>query len=185
MATNQTTRVLELLKRFNHGEKVCIGALRHEYLWDGKSEKTIRRDLDVIKEAFPESFELIRGDENGCYKAITNQAFDNFMKPEVLSMMVQTFNLANKSDLFKNFDLDDSNKRILESKIKEANKCYLFKNKPFETHKDDMVIFKKLESAIKYQKFLTIDYEVGSEIKTFEVKPYKIVFINENFYHAR
>ena len=38
-------------------------------LWEGKSEKTIRRDLDVIKEFFPNAFELIRGGkgETGCY----------------------------------------------------------------------------------------------------------------------
>ena len=45
--TNQTARVLELLKRFNDGKKVCIEALGNEVLWEGKSEKTIRRDLDV------------------------------------------------------------------------------------------------------------------------------------------
>ncbi|MEN5387857.1 hypothetical protein ABE179_07960 [Aliarcobacter skirrowii] len=61
--TNQTARVLELLKRFNDGKKVCIEALQNEVLWEGKSEKTIRRDLDVIKLIFPESFELIRGDK--------------------------------------------------------------------------------------------------------------------------
>ena len=61
--TNQTTRVLELLKRFNNNQKVCIDTLQQEYLWEAKSEKTIRRDLDVIKSIFPESFELIRGEK--------------------------------------------------------------------------------------------------------------------------
>lgn len=56
MTTNQTARVLELLKRFNNGEKVCIGTLQQDSLWYGKSEKTIRRDLDVIKKYFPEAF---------------------------------------------------------------------------------------------------------------------------------
>ena len=51
--TNQTTRVLELLKRFNDGQTVCIDALATQDLWYGKSEKTIRRDLDAIKESFP------------------------------------------------------------------------------------------------------------------------------------
>ena len=139
MKSNQTTRVLELLKRFNNNETVCIDKLREDAVADAKdyvdnlwlnsdnkpvSEKTIRRDLDVIKEYFPDSFELIRGGkgEKGCYKAITNKAFENFMNPEVLSLMVHTFNLANKSDLFDNFDLDDSDKKILENKIKDTNK---------------------------------------------------------------
>jgi len=85
--TNQTIRVLDLLKRFNQNKKVCISALQEELLWEGKSEKTIRRDLDVIKEIFPESFELVRGGENGCYKAITKEAFNNFIdNPNTLSL---------------------------------------------------------------------------------------------------
>lgn len=39
MTTNQTARVLELLKRFNNGEKISIEALSNESLWYGKSEK--------------------------------------------------------------------------------------------------------------------------------------------------
>ncbi|MAD41923.1 MAG: hypothetical protein CL623_05975 [Arcobacter sp.] len=199
MESNQTTRVLELLKRFNNGEKVCIDKIIEEAAADAKdyvpniwlnsknkpvSDKTIRRVLDVLKPYF--NFELIRGgkDEKGCYKAITKNAFDNFMNPEVLSLMVHTFNLANKSDLFDNFDLDDNDKNILESKIKDTNKLYDFKNKPFETKKDDMVIFKALEYAIKHQKYTKINYEVNGKNELFEVKPYKIVFINENFYIA-
>ncbi len=46
-----------------------------------------------------------------------------------MSLMVQYFNLANKSDLFLNLNLDDSDKRISESKIKDSKKYYEFKNK--------------------------------------------------------
>ena len=202
MKSNQTTRVLELLKRFNKGHRICIDELiekanidaqdRVPNLWidstgeKAVSEKTIRRDLNIIKDYFPDSFELIRAGkgEKGCYKAITNKAFENFINPEVLSLMVQTFNLANKSDLFNNFDLDDNDKKILESKIKNTNKLYEFKNKPFEKKKDDFVIFNKLESSIKHQKYIHIEYEVKGKTEKYEVKPYKIVFINENFYLA-
>ncbi len=100
MTTNQTARVLELLKRFNNGQKVSIEALSNEDLWYGKSEKTIRRDLDVIKEYFPDSFELVKGSEKGCYKAVTKNAFDNFINAEFMSLMVQMFNLVSKSDLY-------------------------------------------------------------------------------------
>ena len=182
--TNQTARVLELLKRFNNGEKISIKALSNEALWYGKSEKTIRRDLDVIKEYFPDSFELVKGGESGCYKAITKNAFDNFINAEFMSLMVQMFNLANKSDLFDNFNLNENDKKILESKIKDSKKYYEFKNKPFETFKSDSVLLKELESKIKHQKYINIQYEVNGKINKFEVKPYKIVFINENFYLA-
>jgi predicted DNA-binding transcriptional regulator YafY len=181
--TNQTARVLELIKRFNNGQKISIEALSNEDLWFEKSEKTIRRDLDVIKEYFPDSYELVKG-EKGCYKAITKNAFDNFINAEFMSLMVQMFNLANKSDLFSNFDLDDNDKKILESKIKDSKKYYEFKNKPFETFKSDNILLKELENKIKHQKYINIQYDINGKINTFEVKPYKIVFINENFYLA-
>ena len=181
--TNQTARVLELLKRFNNGEKISIEALSNEALWYGKAERTIRRDLDVIKEYFPDSFELVKG-EKGCYKAITKNAFDNFINAEFMSLMVQMFNLANKSDLFDNFNLNENDKKILESKIKDSKKYYEFKNKPFETFKSDSVLLKELENKIKHQKYINIQYEINGKINKFEVKPYKIVFINENFYLA-
>jgi len=190
--TNQTVRVLELLKRFNNGQKVCIESLQNDPLWwsdktqEPMSEKSIRRDLDVIKKMFPESFELIRGGkgEKGCYKAVTKQSFDNFMKPEVLSLMVQTFNMASRSDMFERFDLDDSDKKIISKKVKDLESIYDFKSKPFENTRSDNAIFKKLESSIRNQKYINIEYYEKDILKKYEVKPYKIVFINENFYLA-
>ncbi|MEA3383294.1 MAG: WYL domain-containing protein [Campylobacterota bacterium] len=186
MATNQTDRVLELLKRFNNGQKVCIESLQQDEMWYGKSERTIGRDFKVLKEYFPESFELIRGGkgEKGCYKAVTNKSFENFMKPEVLSLMVQTFNMASRSDMFDNFDLDADDKKIISKKIKEMDNIYEFKNKPFENAKSDSVIFKTLESRIKARKCIILEYPNMGELTKIEVKPYKILFINENFYLA-
>ena len=185
--TNQTARVLELLKRFNDGQKVCIDALEKDELWEGKSEKTIRRDLEVIKEYFPNSFELIRGGkgERGCYKAITQSTFDNFLKPDALSLLIQTFNIAQRSDLFDSFDMSSDEKKILDSKINQVNKYYEFKNKPLESKKDDYKLFKKLEQAIELQKYLILEYpDYNGVFEKKEVKPYKIVFIQENFYLA-
>ena len=50
--------------------------------------------------------------------------------------------------------------------------------------KSDSVLLKELESKIKHQKYINIQYEVNGKINKFEVKPYKIIFINENFYLA-
>ena len=183
---NQTQRVLELLKRFNDGNKVCIESLSNDPLWFGKSEKTIRRDLDVIKKYFPNTFELIRGSkgEKGCYKAITKEAFNNFLKPELLSVMIQTFNMASRNDLFDSFDLDENDRRIISKKIKEIEGIYEFKSKPFENAKSDTKIFHHLERSIKNQKCIVIEYNLDDKIEKYEIKPYKILFINENFYLA-
>ena len=180
---NQTYRVLELIKRFNNNEQVCISDLQYEDLWEGKSEKTIRRDLDIIKKVFPDTFHLVRG-EQGCYKAITNELFSNITSAENMSLLVQTFNIADRSNLFSDLNIDTADKSILEKKIKESKNTYLFKSKPFENSSGDVTLFKKLEQAIYHRKEIVIDYKAISKVEQRKVKPYKIVFMNENFYLA-
>ncbi|RLA84292.1 MAG: hypothetical protein DRG78_01905 [Epsilonproteobacteria bacterium] len=190
--TKQTSRILKILTRLNNNEMIFIDRLKEDELWINPntnkpiSDKTIKRDFDIIKEYFPQSFEYIRGSkgEKGCYKSLGKETFNNFMKPEVLSLMVQTFNMASRSDLFDNFDLDADDKRIISKKINELNNIYEFKNKPFENAKSDSKIFKILERNIKNQKCIIIEYPVEDKLQKIEVKPYKILFINENFYLA-
>jgi predicted DNA-binding transcriptional regulator YafY len=186
MATNPQARVLELLRRFNNGQKVCIEALTQDPMWKDKSEKTIRRDLDVIKEYFPESFELIRGGkgEKGCYKAITNDVFNNFMDKDTLALMVQTFNIAQRNNILEGLDISDADKRIIEHKIKQSKDCYSFVTKPYETKKGDAKLLKDIEKAIHWKRYITLTQKEHGGVRSYEVKPYKIVFMNENFYLA-
>ncbi len=186
MATNPQARVLELLKRFNDGTKVCIEALKNETMWFGKSDKTIRRDLDVIKEYFPDSFELIRGakGEKGCYKAITKDVFNNFMDKDTIALMVQTFNIAQRNNVLEGLNISEDDKRIINAKIKKSKECYAFITKPYETKKGDVKLLKELERAIDWKRYTTITQREGDSSKDYEVKPYKIVFMNENFYLA-
>jgi predicted DNA-binding transcriptional regulator YafY len=181
--SNQTHRVLELIRRFNNNEKVCISQLQNESMWYGKSDKTIRRDLDIIKKVFPDTFHLVRG-ELGCYKAITNELFSNITSAENMSLLVQTFNIADRSTLFSDLNISASDKSILEKKIKESKNTYLFKNKPYENRSGDVALFKQLEQAIYYRKEIVIEYRAVSKLESRKAKPYKIVFMNENFYLA-
>ncbi len=184
MATNPQARVLELLRRFNDGQKVCIETLTNDPMWYGKSEKTIRRDLDVIKQYFPESFELIRGGEKGCYKAITNDIFSNFMDKDTLALMVQTFNIAQRNNILEGLSISKDDKRIIDSKIKKSKECYEFITKPYETKKGDVQLLKEIERAITWKRYATIIQKEKSGEKEYEIKPYKIVFMSENFYLA-
>ena len=184
MATNPQSRVLELLKRFNDGKTVCIEALQNDSIWFGKSEKTIRRDLDVIKEYFPEGFELIRGGEKGCYKAITKEVFNNFMDKDTLALMVQTFNIAQRNNILEGLNISDDDKKIINAQIKKSKDCYEFITKPYETKKGDVKLLRELEKAINWKRYITVTYQIGDTTKVYEVKPYKIVFMNENFYLA-
>lgn len=188
MATGPQARVLELLKRFNDGKMVCIESLSNDPLWYGKSEKTIRRDLDVIKEYFEDSFELVRrgdkGEMGGCYKAVTKDVFESFMNKDTLALMVQTFNIAQRNNILESLDISDADKRILQNKIEKSNECYEFISKPYERKKGDEKLLKDIEKAINWKRYITIEHFERDEISEYLVKPYKIVFMNENFYLA-
>ena len=199
--TKQTKRVLELINRFNNGEKVCIDGLRQaakeaydfsgsvtDKLWFNESttkpmsDKSVRRDLDIVKSHFPRAFELITT-EKGCYKSLNRKMFDNFLNPEALSLMIQTFTIAQRNNMFDSFDISEEDKQILNKKAKEKSKVYEFKNKPFENVEKEKKYFHILEENIKNRKKLFIKYEENSgQVVDIEVKPYKIIFMNDNFY---
>jgi predicted DNA-binding transcriptional regulator YafY len=187
MATSQTKRVLELVKRFNDGQKVYIEALQNDTNWwndtrqEPMSEKSIRRDLDVIRDYFP--FSLVPG-EKGCYKAITKDTMNNFMTKDTKALLVQTFNIAQRNNLLKSLDIAEEDKRILESEIKKSKDCYEFISKPFESKKGDEKLLKELENAIHHKRYIKVIYQTPYETKEYNLKPYKIVFMNENFYLA-
>lgn len=182
--TKETVRVLELIKRFNDGQKVYIEALQNEALWMDMCDKTIRRDLGVIKKSFPDSFHLVKG-EKGCYKAITNGLFNNLVNnPRNISLLVQTFNIAQRSDMFKSFEISNEDKSLLEDKIKQSRKLYGFKNDAIETPKNSYEIYQLLEHSIHYNKQIIIDYDNKGKIEQYTINPYKILLMHENFYLA-
>ena len=138
MATSQTKRVLELIKRFNEGQIICIDNLLTDPVWwndvrnEQMSEKSIRRDIDVIREFF--DLEVVVGSK-GCYKAIIKDTINNFINSNTKALLVQTFNIAQRSNLLKSLDINEDDKRILESEIKKSKDCYEFISKPFESKK--------------------------------------------------
>ena len=199
MATNPQARVLDLLKRFNDGKIVCIDKLieeaereRQGSVWfNDKSNKptsrrNIDRDINVVKEYFPNSFELFHGGkgEKSCFKAITKDVFNNFMDKDTLALMVQTFNIAQRNNLLESLDISEADKKIIDAKIKKSKDCYEFITKPYETKKSDVKLLQEIERAISGKRYTTIIQKEASGKKAYDVKPYKIVFMNENFYLA-
>lgn len=71
--------------------------------------------------------------DNMICKAITNGTFENLLNSDMLSLLVMTYSVAERSDMFDNLNLSEADKKILDNKIKEFNKFYEFKNKPFES----------------------------------------------------
>ena len=186
MATNTQARILELLKRFNYGAKICIESMKNDLLWEGRDESTIRRDIRAIKEYFPNSIELIRGakGEKSCYKAITKDMLNNLVNSDTLALISQTFSIAQKNSMFENLNISEDEKTILETKIKKSTDCYKFISKPFETKKSDIKLLKEIERAISGNRYVNLIHKERGHSKEHKVKPYKILFMQENFYLA-
>jgi len=106
------------------------------------------------------------------------------MDKDTLSLMVQTFNIAQRNNILESLDISDSDKRIINSKIQKSKDSYEFITKPYETKKSDVKLLKDMERAIEWKRYTTINHKQGDKLIEYEVKPYKIVFMNENFYLA-
>jgi len=161
-------RTIQILKELNAGKKLCITNLATAY---EVSDRTIRRDFELIKELFGD-FITKEGD---CY-----QAYKKVLLEEVLNA-TDLMTLANIVNIFgitkKESQISDKTKAL----IKQSMSVYDFKSRPFENIKNIEVI-KKLEHAIKFNKEIKIKYKTERAINQTNFKPYKILFLNENFY---
>ena len=115
---------------------------------------------------------------------MTKELFENIISPEQLSLLVQTLNIADRSNLFDDLNISTADKTILKKQIEETKDIYLFINKPYENRSGDAALFKKLEQGVFHRKELRIIYRVHNREEAYRVKPYRIIFINENFYLA-
>ena len=161
-------RTIEILKRLNDGAKLCVSLLAQEY---EVSERTIRRDFELIKELFG-SF-LTK--EKDCYQGYKRVLLDELLDASellVLSNIVTLFDSVQKSS-----KISDKTKALIE----QSQKIYDFKSRPFEKI-ENIEIVKKLEHAIAFNKEITIIYQTEYKPFTLKFMPYKIVFLNENFY---
>ena len=179
------TRILWLLKKLNRGEIIDTA---QDELWVNEKDdtprlnyKTIRRDFDAIKSVFDEI--EIRRTEPGCYQAVNTNLLDDLLDERKRSVLKIIYTmLAKNSQKFN----ETSNKTAVSQTINESLGVYDFITSPIETELDKSVI-KTLEDAIRYRKKLAIEYTPTSRSnskKFKEVKPYKILLINENLYLA-
>ncbi|SFV71411.1 transcriptional regulator, putative [hydrothermal vent metagenome] len=161
-------RTIEILKVLNAGQKVCVGQFAVLY---EVSERTIRRDFELIKEIFGDFMYK----EGNCY-----QAYKKILLEEVLSAR-DLMTLANIVNLFgithKESVVSDRTKALVEKSMS----VYDFKSRPYESMKNYEVI-KQLEHAIKFHKEIRIFYRTDKNITQSNFHVYKILFLNENFY---
>ena len=165
---NALYRTLDILKRLNDGQKLCVSQLALEY---DVSSRTIRRDFEIIREIFGDFL----GKEGDCYQAYKKVILDEVLNA---SNLMTLSNIVNIFDTIKlSSQISDSTKAL----IKRAETIYDFKTRPFE-RLTNFDILEKLEHAIKFQKEIKIAYKTQEKTFYAKIQPYKIVFLNENFY---
>jgi predicted DNA-binding transcriptional regulator YafY len=161
-------RTIEILKNLNEGKKLCVTRLAEEY---EVSDRTIRRDFELIKELFGD----FMSKEGECY-----QAYKKVLLQEVLCA-TDLMTLANIVNLFgvtqKESLVSDKTKALIEKSMS----VYEFKSRPFEGVKNYEIV-KKLEHAIKFNKVIRIRYRTERFLSESNFHAYKILFLNENFY---
>lgn len=173
---SSTQRVIEILKLLNEGKILCIENLANVY---DTSTRSIRRDFEMIKEIFGD---ILISPQKGCYQTVNKLLLEDTLNSTELYMLKNILKLSEKSSLSLSKNVDAS---IQAAIIKEdKNSPYLFKSKPYEEIYEHKEKFRFLENAINFQKEICFVYNNLGKINSFTLKPYKIVFINENFYLA-
>ncbi len=161
-------RTIEILKHLNEGKKLCVTQLSQIY---EVSDRTIRRDFELIRELFGD----FMSKEGECY-----QAYKKVLLEEVLSA-TDLMTLANIVNIFGITSKESVISDKTQALIDKSMSVYDFKSRPFENMKNTEVI-RKLEHAIKFKKEVKIVYKTERYVGKRNFHPYKILFLNENFY---
>lgn len=161
-------RTIEILRLLDEGKTLCVSNLAVGY---EVSERTIRRDFELIRELFGD----FMSKEGECYRA-----YKKVLLEEVLSA-TDLMTLANIVNLFGVTEMESSISDETRALVNRSLSVYDFKSRPFENMRN-LEIVKKLEHAIKYGKEVKLQYRSvrGNHWTLFH--PYKILFVNENFY---
>ena len=161
-------RTIEILKQLNEGKKLCV---THQAQLYEVSERTIRRDFELIRELFGD----FMSKEGECYQAYQKVLLDEVLHATdlmTLANIVNLFGITQKESLISN---------KTKALIDKSMHVYDFKSRPFESMKNHEVI-RQLEHTIKFNKEITLLYKTERFVSTRNFHPYKILFLNENFY---
>lgn len=171
-----TKRVFEILKQFNEGKTVCLEAFSSQY---GVSTRSIRRDIELIKEVYGD---MLVSPRKGCYQAVGYAVLQDVLGSTELYLLKSLLQLSHETKLSFSKGL---NAQLQQSLVREEKDSpYFFKHKPYEEilqHKEKV---KLLEHAVRYRKQIHFSYVNAGKTSHFTVNPYNILFLNENFYLA-
>ena len=169
--------ILKILKRLNDGHTLRLKLLSEDM---GMSTRNLERYFATIKAVFPDAFN--KGSDEGGYFYRPNKPDFN-LNSSFLAMSAIVYSLMPKVEFNKFFNsLDSESKKILKKEIKKIDAIYKFITKPFEDINSE--ILKNIEHCVKFSHQISLEYDNTIDKRVLNVKPYKIVFIDENFYLA-
>ncbi len=166
--TSSVYRTIEILERLNSGKKLCVQALAMEY---EVSDRTIRRDFNLIREIFGNFLSK----EGECYQAYKKVLLDDVLRGSELMTLANIVNLFSATK--KSSHITDKTHAL----IKQSTSIYDFKSRPFENLTNHHIV-KELEYAISFKREVIINYRTQRGTFKAHFHPYKIIFLNENFY---
>ena len=161
-------RIMNILSALNDGQSVCVQNVARRF---EVSERTVRRDFELIRDYFGD---MLRK-EGDCYRAFRKMLLDDILGATDL------MTLANIVNLFGLTSMEHYIAEQTRSLLNEAMIVYDFKSRPFERMHNREVV-KKLEHAVKFRKETELLYRIVHGAVTYLYRPYKILFLNENFY---
>lgn len=178
---SKTWHILNIAKKLENGETICTKdyAMLYE-----KNQRSIQRYFEKNGELFEFFGDKIIKDSSGCYKLINEKMVNEMLftpkNTNEFERIIDLYYMINPT-IFDRFD--DHTKSIIKRHYQKTKECYEIKQSIFEAFSDSMNI-NNIKTAIKHKRYCDVEYETNEKFHFKNVKLYKIVFIEGNWYVA-
>jgi len=169
------------MQHFLKNETLCTTLYAKKYNLD---PNTVRRHRKVLEKQYPGSITQV---SKGCYKMLTGsllaQSSKSIENMEDIGCILDISHIFNPG-IFSIFDTES--KKLINQLSSDVKTIYHVKQHPFEDlqstcHSSVLALLKK---AILHKQYMDITYETQEVFHYKEVKAFKIVFAEQNWYLA-
>lgn len=181
MKEGKSTHILTIIKELSSGKELCTKEMA---LRLGVSSRSIDRYLGDIDGFFGEGSITKVG--RGCYAALKEEVFKSFLplegeSREEIERIYDVINIVNPNFIEH---LPLGHKKALKKLRGEIESLYMIRDNPFE-ELFDTEVFSELRSAIKYGRYISVQYDNGNTKESYEnIKPLKLLLAEGNWYLA-
>jgi len=177
MKISQAKRVLKILNALILREEICISAWANSL---SESSRTIQRDFKIIKEFFGD--DLVQT-KRGCYRLINSNIFYSLLEEKSQRESFEKFvDFLSILDSSVNVLFREEDMRFLDYFKGYNAKIFRFFDSPVEVLKSPF--FNDMKRAVLYKRYCNLVYEERERRDLFDVKPYRILYAQNNWYLA-